>query len=109
MDIASLKPLLSILLWGAVFFFMMRFGCGAHMAGGHGHHGHGRDKHDGEHKDPVCGMSVTAESAKAATVHGGKTYYFCSATCRDNFEKAPDQYAGKESPGAGHAQGGHHG
>lgn len=28
-------------------------------------------------------------------VHGGKTYYFCSAGCKATFEKAPAKYAGK--------------
>ena len=103
MDIESLKPLLSLLLWGAVFFFMMRFGCGAHMAGGHGHHG-GHEHADGERaeKDPVCGMAVTANSAKAATVYKGQTFYFCSASCRDKFEAEPEKYV------AGSAHGGHH-
>ena len=32
---------LYFLLWGAFFFMMMRFGCGAHIMG-HGH-GHRRD------------------------------------------------------------------
>jgi len=103
MDIESLKPLLSILFWGALFFFMMRFGCGAHMAGGHGHHGgHGKRASQDEDKDLVCGMPVTPESAGGASVYRGRTYYFCSATCRDKFDKSPDQYA--QASG----QGGHH-
>ena len=31
--------MLSSLIWGGLFFLMMRFGCGAHMMGGHGRHG----------------------------------------------------------------------
>ena len=95
MDIESLKPVLSLLLWGALFFVMMRFGCGAHMMGGHGHgHGHGGhdDGTDGR-KDPICGMDVSAETAKAATVYQGTTYYFCSTACRDKFEANPKQYS----------------
>ncbi|MBI2778143.1 MAG: YHS domain-containing protein [Chloroflexi bacterium] len=34
--------------------------------------------------DPVCGMAVERERAVSA-VHGGKTYYFCSRGCRDEF------------------------
>ena len=34
MDIESLKSLGWLLPWGAAFFAMMRFGCGAHRAGG---------------------------------------------------------------------------
>ena len=37
---------LYFLLWGAFFFVMMRFGCGAHIMGhGHGHR-HGANKPD---------------------------------------------------------------
>lgn len=37
---------LYFLLWGAFFFMMMRFGCGAHIMGhGHGHR-HGGNKPD---------------------------------------------------------------
>lgn len=37
---------LYFLLWGAFFFMMMRFGCGAHIMGhGHGHH-HDANKPD---------------------------------------------------------------
>ena len=37
---------LYFLLWGAFFFMMMRFGCGAHIMGhGHGHR-HGENKPD---------------------------------------------------------------
>ena len=31
----------SLLLFAALFYFMMRFGCGAHMVHGHGGGGHG--------------------------------------------------------------------
>ena len=111
MDTESIKALASILLWGALIFFMMRFGCGAHMMGGHGGHG-GHGEHDdagGPLKDPVCGMDVAPDSAGGAAVHRGKTYYFCSPACRDKFEKAPDQYAGNATRAAGASHGGHHG
>ena len=94
MDTEAWKSLGTLLLWGVLFFFMMRFGCGAHMMGGHGHHG-GHRKHDDDSTttDPVCGMDVSADSAKATTVFRGKTYYFCSISCRDNFDAAPEKYA----------------
>ena len=41
--------------------------------------------------DPVCGMSVTADSAHVAE-HDGAQYYFCSAGCRKKFLAAPDRY-----------------
>ncbi len=44
-------------------------------------------------KDPVCGMNVDEKKAAGTTQHKGKTYYFCSAHCKAQFEKAPDKYA----------------
>jgi len=42
--------------------------------------------------DPVCGMNVTKEDAACSYDHKGKTYYFCAASCRDEFAAAPDKY-----------------
>lgn len=58
MDSESLKSLGWLLLWGAAFFAMMRFGRGAHMA-----------------RDPVCGMELDPRSAAAALVHRGQTFH----------------------------------
>lgn len=106
MDAESLKSLGWLVLWGAVFFFMMRFGCGAHgRHGGHGGHGgHRGDESGAALKDPVCGMNVDSQNTAAAAVHGGRTYYFCSAGCREKFEKDPQSYL-VEQPAGGH----HHG
>lgn len=46
-------------------------------------------------KDPVCGMDVDEKKAAATAVHGGKTYYFCSTSCKNAFEKSPAKYAQK--------------
>lgn len=89
MDSESLKSLGWLLLWGAAFFAMMRFGCGAHVAGGHG--GHGRAGAGGTH-DPVCGMEVNPHNASASFAHGGQTYYFCSMACHDRFAREPEKY-----------------
>ncbi len=103
MDTESLKSLGWLLLWGAVFLAVMRYGCGAHVLGGHrGHGGHGRAGAGGV-RDPVCGMEVDPRTALSHT-HAGAAYYFCSANCRDRFAEAPERYAG---PPAEH--GGHHG
>lgn len=49
-------------------------------------------------KDLVCGMTVDEKNAAAIAFHGGKTYYFCAAGCRDTFLKKPEQYlASKKS------------
>jgi YHS domain-containing protein len=92
MDTESLKSLGWLLVWGALFFVMMRYGCGAHMMGRHGKRKNHNSAADRETKDPVCGMSVNPEKAAAASVLNGNTYYFCSRSCRDKFEKAPGTY-----------------
>lgn len=46
-------------------------------------------------KDPVCGMRVDESKAAGTVVHGGRTYYFCSAHCKAEFDKAPEKYAGR--------------
>ena len=109
MDAETLKSIGSLLLWGGLFFVMMRYGCGAHMMGGHRHGSHGDTAAGGNGKDPVCGMNVSAQSAAAASVRGGKTYYFCSASCRDKFEQAPEKYAGVAAQGEHQHGGGCHG
>jgi YHS domain-containing protein len=110
MDTESLKSLGTLLFWGLLFFLMMRFGCGAHIMGGHGHHGgHGKadDTAEGQTKDPVCGMAVDRDKSTAASAYHGKTYHFCSASCRDKFEQAPEKYLGGAGQGE-HQHGGHH-
>ncbi len=91
------------LLWAGVFALMMRFGCGAHVMGHH--HRHDESAGDSGRApgnnataspperdvDPVCGMSVRTAEAKSA-LHAGRSYFFCSQTCRDKFEAAPANY-----------------
>jgi YHS domain-containing protein len=108
MDTEALKSLVWFLVWGGLFFVMMRYGCGAHIGG----HRHGspakRESGSGETaRDPVCGMSVDPPRAAAAAVHGGKTYYFCSVSCREKFEQAPQTFASKSGT-VGQQHGGHH-
>jgi len=58
-------------------------------------------------KDPVCGMELEAASAAETREFRGKTYYFCSSSCADKFDKEPEKYAG--APGGGHEHGEHAG
>jgi len=44
--------------------------------------------------DPVCGMAVGSGSHLTAA-HQGKTYAFCSGTCRATFLKNPTAYLGR--------------
>lgn len=46
-------------------------------------------------KDPVCGMNVDENKAAGTAVRNGETYYFCSCTCKQIFEKDPDKYVNK--------------
>ena len=51
-------------------------------------------------KDPVCGMSIEENKAAATVTHQGRTYYFCSESCRSKFLQDPQRYA--ESGHSGH-------
>lgn len=104
-----METLLYFALWAGLFFLMMRFGCGSHVMG----HGHGRHEEHNEPGDappvgtgrwaapataidPVCGMTVSAETAKSS-IYNGTAYYFCSAEHRDQFEADPDRYTGGQT------------
>jgi Cu+-exporting ATPase len=43
-------------------------------------------------QDPVCGMAVTPEKAKAKVDYGGKAYYFCSEGCAQKFQQTPEKH-----------------
>ena len=70
------------------------------MPSRHTHAGHDRQDHH-QHdvaakagdtlKDPVCGMTVTAQSAHHVK-HDGQQYYFCSTRCQDKFSAEPQKY-----------------
>src|SRR3974377_1697049 len=56
--------------------------------------------------DPVCGMKVNREAAKAKVEHGGETYYFCCGGCATRFMQDPEKYllprdAGKNASAPG--------
>jgi YHS domain-containing protein len=88
-----MEGLLSFLLFAGLFYFMMRFGCGAHMVHGHGghapHDGHATD--EPQARDPVCGRTV-APGQGYAKPYAGREYRFCSKACLDTFDAHPEQY-----------------
>ncbi len=43
-------------------------------------------------RDPVCGMEINPESASTKREHMGQTFYFCSRSCADLFDKDPHRY-----------------
>ena len=58
-------------------------------------------------KDPVCGMEIEAAAAAETREFQGKTFYFCSPSCAEKFDKDPEAYAG--TPGEGPEPGAHGG
>jgi YHS domain-containing protein len=44
-------------------------------------------------KDVVCGMQVDPAKAAGTSHYNGKTYYFCSKSCKTKFDANPVQYA----------------
>ena len=44
-------------------------------------------------EDPVCGMRIESEEAAGTIEYGGKTYYFCSASCKAQFDRSPSRFA----------------
>lgn len=107
-----MSGLVTFLLFGAVFFLMMRFGCGAHAGhGGHGDHeagpGMGSNASLSASVDPVCGMRVEGDTGYAR-MYRGAAYRFCSRDCLDKFDASPDQYTARQPSTGGHeGHGGH--
>lgn len=44
--------------------------------------------------DPVCKMVIDPKTAAATIQHGDHTHYFCSLTCKEEFERNPKKYHG---------------
>ena len=42
--------------------------------------------------DPVCGMEVNESRADYETTYKGRKFYFCSAVCKEEFDRDPDAY-----------------
>jgi Cu+-exporting ATPase len=66
------------------------------MATHHAPHAHPPESAAGGLKDPVCGMTVTAESVHRAEFDG-HPYWFCSAGCRTKFLAEPRRYAARHA------------
>ena len=43
--------------------------------------------------DPVCGMEVEETKAAAQSEYEGETFYFCSSSCKAEFDKDPESFA----------------
>ena len=44
------------------------------------------------HRDPVCGMDVSAQTAAGVEQRDGGTYYFCSKSCQERFRQNPHEF-----------------
>jgi len=43
-------------------------------------------------KDPICGMYVEENEYAIKSIRNGRTYYFCSESCKEQFEKPEKEY-----------------
>jgi YHS domain-containing protein len=82
-----MTTVLWILIYVALFYFMARFGCGAHGS----HRRHGDHAVVSARIDPVCGMAVSDEDSFKLMYHKGE-YRFCSHSCLEKFEANPERY-----------------
>ncbi len=51
-------------------------------------------------RDPICNMEVDEQTAAATSEYRGKTYYFCSEDCKEEFDQNPQKYATQGAQGA---------
>ena len=52
--------------------------------------------------DPVCGMTIRPEEAAATLRRGDVTHYFCAVSCKETFERKPQDTAAASCCGGGH-------
>lgn len=109
----KVSSILSIIIFGGLFYLMMRKGgCGM---GHRGHGGYGSGDGQGRHsnheegsgsggsrmiKDPVCGVFVDLQTL-ISSKHMGQNFYFCSPACKENFDKEPMKSMKKETKRGG--------
>ncbi|OWV74003.1 copper-transporting ATPase [Rhizobium sp. R339] len=83
----------------------------------HEHDHHHKHVHGGDHchcshhsqenaanaviRDPVCGMTVNPKAGKPSFDHAGRTYHFCSESCRTKFAATPQDYLTAKDPVCG--------
>ena len=65
----------------------------------HEHHHEGGHDHDGDSPskaiDPVCGMTVEPDAARARGLHSsyhGREFFFCGKGCKLEFDDDPERY-----------------
>jgi Cu+-exporting ATPase len=56
------------------------------------------------HQDPVCNMEVDEQNAAGKSQYQGESYYFCSQTCKEKFDRNPEQFATQKGQSAGRSR-----
>lgn len=110
----SFDTLVNIAIFAVALLLMVRFGFGLHLLGrvhSHAHAGAPGGSVGGplivdQTFDPVCGMSVDRPTAITSSF-AGRTYAFCSESCRKKFEASPASYSTRAVPTPRQAH--HHG
>lgn len=54
-------------------------------------------------EDPVCGMLIAPESATGTSTFEGKQVHFCSSSCKERFDEAPESFVAVEAEHCDHA------
>ncbi len=47
--------------------------------------------------DPVCGMEIEERNAAGQSEYQGRTFYFCSSACKEQFDANPTRFITNES------------
>ena len=47
--------------------------------------------------DPVCGMQIETSDAAGQSEFEGRTYYFCSSSCKEQFDANPARFTSEQS------------
>lgn len=82
-----MENLLSLFLFAAAFYFVMRFGFGIGVHSGSDEESiHIEDQKN--NIDPVCGMEVDVTKGYRK-MYEGNSYRFCSRGCLDKFDIEP--------------------
>jgi YHS domain-containing protein len=45
--------------------------------------------------DPVCGMQIEKTDAAGQSDYEGRTFYFCSSACKEQFDANPTRFTDK--------------
>ena len=59
-------------------------------------------------RDPVCGMDVKESKAAGTSTYDGSTYYFCSKSCKTEFDRDPTKYLAEAGTATAGHSGSHH-